>query len=64
MYRRSKFNEVLLEIRESMSAEAEFDVAQFVAPLLAKNEASELVAVEDSADDSHRLALPNSPTLL
>ena len=64
MYRRSKFNEVLLEIRETMSAEAEFDVAQFVAPMLVKNETAELVAVEDSAEDSHRLAIPNSPTLL
>ena len=64
MYRRSKFNEILLEIRESMSAEADFDVAQFVAPMLVKNEAADLVAVEYSADDSHRLALPNSPTLL
>lgn len=29
MYRRSKFNEVLLEIRKEMSAEADFDVDLF-----------------------------------
>ncbi len=29
MYRRSKFNEVLLEIRKEMSAEADFDVNLF-----------------------------------
>ena len=29
MYRRSKFNEVLLDIRKEMSAEADFDVDLF-----------------------------------
>lgn len=29
MYRRSKFNELLLEIRKEMSAEADFDVDLF-----------------------------------
>jgi len=29
MYRRSKFNEVLLEIRKEMSAEADFDIDIF-----------------------------------
>lgn len=29
MYRRSKFNEILLEIRQEMSAEADFDVDIF-----------------------------------
>jgi hypothetical protein len=36
MYRRSKFNEILLEIRETMSAEAEFDVKKFVEPRTGK----------------------------
>lgn len=47
MYRRSKFNEILLEIRETMSAEAEFDVKTFVEPLLGKDEC----AIPDSTEE-------------
>jgi len=50
MYKRSKFNEILLEIRETMSAEAEFDVAKFVEPLLVKETATENLTSEDSVE--------------
>jgi hypothetical protein len=48
MYRRSKFNEILLEIRETMSAEAEFDVKKFVEPLLARDK----VSINDSTEET------------
>lgn len=48
MYRRSKFNELLLEIREAMSAEADFDVAKFVEPILTKDASVETNSTEDS----------------
>ncbi len=49
MYRRSKFNEILLEIRETMSAEAEFDVKNFVEPLLARDKVSITDSTEETA---------------
>lgn len=50
MYRRSKFNEILLEIRETMSAEAEFDVAKFVEPLLAKDTEATNIESEETSE--------------
>jgi hypothetical protein len=50
MYRRSKFNEILLEIRETMSAESEFDVAKFVEPMLAKDTDANSVGTEEATE--------------
>ncbi|MBL8180143.1 MAG: hypothetical protein JNL64_00860 [Blastocatellia bacterium] len=50
MYRRSKFNEILLEIRETMSAESEFDVAKFVEPMLAKDTEANSVGAEEASE--------------
>lgn len=59
MYRRSKFNEILLEIRETMSAEAEFDVAKFVEPLLAKDTEASSVGAEEASE----LLLPKQTSI-
>ncbi|HMT08919.1 MAG TPA: hypothetical protein PKA82_13015 [Pyrinomonadaceae bacterium] len=50
MYRRSKFNEILLEIRETMSTEAEFDVQKFVEPLLAKDTVAANVTSDETTE--------------
>lgn len=55
MYRRSKFNEILLEIRETMSADAEFDVKTFVEPLLSKVEPIVRDEFEETALDHGEL---------